>query len=267
MVRTGNAGVMPELVTAARARWPRLAFDEARFVEHVAARVRDDDTAALLPRAGDLLLAFACAQGNAAALAIFDAEHLADCAVHLRRIDPSPAFADEVAQIMREKLFVGDVPRIAEYAGRGSLSGWVRIATMRTALNLRRARTVVLSPHAGDLEVAASGDATLELAKATHRAPFEAAVRTAVARLDPRQRTVLRLHYVDGLGIDKICVLYKVGRSTISRWLVDTRERLQAEIRTELHRALGVTGRECESLVAALYSQLTLSLGSLLGRE
>jgi RNA polymerase sigma-70 factor, ECF subfamily len=262
---------MVELVAAARMRWQRIAFVEADFAAYLAARLPDGDpvaaAAVLLPRAGDLLLAFACARGDPAALSAFDAEYLSDCAVHLLRIDPSPAFADEVAQIIREKLFVGEAPRIVEYAGRGSLSGWVRVALMRTALNLRRARTVVLSPHGRDLEIAASGDATLELAKATHRAPFESAVRTAVARLDPRQRTVLRLHYVDGLGIDKICVLYNVGRSTIARWLVDTRERLRAEIRAELHRSLGVTGRECESLAAALYSQLTLSLGSLLGNE
>ena len=92
-------------------------------------------------------------------------------------------------------------------------------------------------------------------------------MRVAVARLDARQRTVLRMHDVDGLGIDKICVLYDVNRSTIARWLVDTRETLRAQIRAELHRTLGVTGRECESLVGALYSQLTLSLGSLLGTD
>ena len=75
---------------------------------------------------------------------------------------------------------------------------------------------------------------------------------------------MLRFHYVDGLGIERSPLLYKVHRSTVARWLADTRDALHSTIRTELRHRLGVSGSECESMVSALYSQLTLSLGSLL---
>jgi RNA polymerase sigma-70 factor, ECF subfamily len=266
--------VLEELFASAREQWPDLAITGELFAAFLAERIPTGDPLVALrglhARAGDLMIACGCVHGVPAALAAFDAAYLADCAVHLRRIDGSPAFADEVAQVIREKLLVRQPdrpPRIADYLGRGSLSGWVRVALMRTALNLRRAHTIVLAPDRRDLEIAASGDATLELAKLHHRDAFQSAVRVAVAQLDARQRTVLRLHYVDGLGIDKICGLYGVNRSTIARWLVDTREALRGAIRRELHRSLGVSGRECESLAGALYSQLTLSLASLLGRD
>jgi len=221
-------------------------------------------------RAGDLFLACACLHDVPGALAVFDAEVLALHEAALRRIDPSPAFADEVAQLVRTRLFVGDAehpPRIGEYAGRGSLLAWVRVIATRIALNLQRARTVGLAGGPDDLELATGGDAALLYAKANYREAFEAAVRVAVAELAPEQRTMLRLYYLDGLGIDKLAALYGMHRSTVARRLGDTRAALGGTIRAELRRTLGMSGAEAESIMSALYSQLTMSLGSLLRSE
>lgn len=259
------------IVTSGRAAWPRLDVDDASFVRHLAERAPPTALASTLARyvsrANDLWLAHACLHGSPLALAAFERMCLAGCGSYLRRIDDSPAFTADVAQLVREKLLVGTAeapPRIAEYAGRGSLASWVRVAVMRTALNLRRARTVELAASDADLDVAVEGDPELAFAKASYREPFAAALRTAAAGLTAQQRTLLRLHYVDRLGIDKIAVVYKVHRSTVARWLADTRDVLHATIRSELRQRLGISGSECESMVSALYSQLTLSLGSLL---
>ena len=36
--------------------------------------------------------------------------------------------------------------------------------------------------------------------------------------LSAQERTVLRLHVLDGLGTDEIGALYKVHRTTVARW-------------------------------------------------
>lgn len=271
----GVADALAGIVDPARAAWPAGWIDEADFLRHVAARTTATTEAELIAalrrattHAADLWLACACARGSAGALTAFDAAHLSGLARVLRRVDDAPAFCDEVAQILREKLFVGDGERpgrIGEYDGRGSLAAWVRVIALRTALNLRRARTVVLVPDGEALEPATGGDAALRFAKTHYREPFEAAVRAAVDALDARGRTLLRLHYIDGLGIDKIAALYAVHRSSIARWLTDTREALRIGIRVALQASMGVAGRECDSMASALFSQVTLSLRSLLG--
>lgn len=272
--RAELSAALHAIVDPARAAWPARWIDEQCFVQHLARHTGTSSgtgviaaLARMQPHAGDLWLACACSHGVVAALQAFDTAHLSALPRLLRRIDDSPAFVDELAQILREKLFVGDgerPARIAEYTGRGTLAGWVRVTVTRTALNLRRARTVVLARDGDALEAATDDDAALQFAKANYRGPFQDAVRAAVATLDARGRTLLRLHYVDGLSIDKIALLYGVHRSSIARWLSDTRNVLGAAIRTALRSSMGVSGRECDSMASALLSQMTLSLGSLL---
>jgi RNA polymerase sigma-70 factor (ECF subfamily) len=58
----------------------------------------------------------------------------------ISHIDPSPDFADEVVQVLLERLLVsrpGEAPTIADYSGRGALGGWLRIVAVRTCYNLR----------------------------------------------------------------------------------------------------------------------------------
>src|SRR5262249_51360296 len=54
--------------------------------------------------AEDLYLACACAAGNAAALAAFDARYLGQVKVFLGRMKPPPALVEEVKQALRVRL-------------------------------------------------------------------------------------------------------------------------------------------------------------------
>src|SRR5262249_26812555 len=129
------------IVVAAQRAWPEVALDGARFVRHIAERL---PAQVALPEAlaglhaNDLYVACACADGNAAAVAIFEREYLARVVASAARVNRSPDFVDEVRQRLRERLLVGAAPRIADYNGSGPLAGWVRVAVIRTALNLRR---------------------------------------------------------------------------------------------------------------------------------
>jgi RNA polymerase sigma-70 factor (ECF subfamily) len=86
-----------------------------------------------------------------------------------------------------------------------------------------------------------------------------------MAVLAPAERTLLRLHFVDGLSLDKLAVIEQISRSTVARRLVELRARLAAATKAELHRALGIAGKELDSMVGLLQSQLHLSLARLLG--
>src|SRR5262249_50262336 len=93
--------------------------------------------------ATDLYLACACAQGDPNALRVFERCYMPEATAHLLRAREGEAFADEVRQALRERIFValdGQLPRIGTYSGRGPLAAWVRIAAVRVASNLQRAR-------------------------------------------------------------------------------------------------------------------------------
>ena len=220
--------------------------------------------------AADLELAAACAHGDAAALAAFDREHLSQVGAFIARIDADPAFAEEVRQRLRAKLLVaepGQRPRIADYAGQGPLGGWVRVAAVRMALDLRKARresAVGLATDAAAHAVAAGADPELEMVRKRHGAQVESAIREALAALSARQRQLLRLAIVEGVGIDRLATMYRVHRATAARWVAAAREALLEAVLSQLGHELRIGRGEAHSLAGAVRSQLDISLGPLL---
>ena len=59
-----------------------------------------------------------------------------------------------------------------------------------------------------------------------------------LGQLAPEQRSLLRLHYVDGLTMDQLSRLYKTPRSTVARHVAAVRE----DILKEMHRVLVPAG-------------------------
>jgi RNA polymerase sigma-70 factor, ECF subfamily len=144
---------------------------------------------------------------------------------------------------------------------------------MRTALSFLRGRDG--TPYADDALAdravanmpAGTGDPELDVVRARYAGEFKAALEGALAKLQAQDRTVLRLHYVDGLNIDQIGGIYRVHRSTVARWIARTREGLLAEARQVLMTQLRLTTKEFQSLVAAMQSQIHLSIHRFLGHE
>lgn len=173
---------------------------------------------------------------------------------------------------IREKLFVaapGVPTKIAEYAGRAPLRAWLRTVAVRAALNLRRgaraAESEAVTTSDERMLGGAGVDPEVRLAKARSKAVFEQALRAAVARLSAKERTLLRLHLVNGLSIDVLGAHYRVGRSTAARWLAAAREALREHTRAELMARLGPA--DLTSILAFVRSQLDLSAQGLLGED
>jgi RNA polymerase sigma-70 factor (ECF subfamily) len=258
---TSLEGRLASCLQAARAVWPTVILEGAAFASHLGERASSEAALARL-HTSDLFLACACLDSQPEALLAFEAAFMAQLEPHLRRYDPSPAFADEVRQILRERFFVwahGAPPRIAGYSGRGTLGAWVRVAAVRVALRLslqNRARPP-------ESEAMLGPDPELQYVRARYQAAFASALADALGGLEAAERNLLRLHFVEGLTVDGLAPIYGIHRATAARRLAEARDRLLASTRAHLHEALGISGRELDSLLALVRSWIEINLSTL----
>jgi RNA polymerase sigma-70 factor len=250
-------------LAAAHAAWPDVAIDDAAFLDHLARCAGDRVTADLDVAA--IYLGLGCITGNAAALAAFEATYLGALPRWLARITSDAALVDEVAQQLRVKLFVGDRPAIARYV-RGSLAAWLRVVASRLAIDVLRQRDQPIAEPEVELRSLADA-ADRALAKAEFRAPVEAAFAEALAALEPTDRAMLRLCFVDGVGLDGIGRIYRLSKSAVSRRLSRCRAMLLADVKARLGASLGIAPSELHSLLEQVQSALHLSLPRLLATQ
>jgi RNA polymerase sigma-70 factor (ECF subfamily) len=253
-----------ELWATARTAWPEITVSRDTFVAYLGERLGDTDPAQL--QLGDLYLACACVSGDPRALAVLDRRFFGDVGAFIAHIDPSPELADEVRQHLREKLLVAApnaTVKLADYRGRGPLGGWLRVAAVRTALNAVRARKQPVDADADELE-APVDDPELTVLKSRYATELRDAFEATLAALPSDERTVLSMHYLDGLTIDEIGVTYGVHRATVARWLEKSRTAILADTRRRLGKRLQLAGAELDSLIGFARSRLDVSLRRLL---
>jgi RNA polymerase sigma-70 factor (ECF subfamily) len=249
-------------VADARARWPKIALDADAFAEHLAGLGR-----AAPAFAADVYLAAACATGDPAALRVLDDDIVARVPSMVRRLDGAAAFGDEVAQAVRVRLLVkdaDDAPRIARFNGDVPLAAWVRVVALRVALNAKRGGET--APPPDDRVLGATDDPEIEYLRARYNEPFTQAFGDALAALGDDDRTILRLHYVDGLNIEGIGRIYGVHRATVARWLARIRSEVLEAARVRLAAQLGADADEAESVIGVLAGELDMTLSRILGR-
>jgi RNA polymerase sigma-70 factor (ECF subfamily) len=252
--------------------WPGLGLPAEAFVHHLASR-RSDGAAASTPerlarvRAADLYLACACAARLRGAVEAFDRALLSRMDAFLSRMRPSPAFVDEVRQALREKLFVGRdgaPPKIGEYDGQGALESWVRVIALRAAIDLKRQGGATAAAPEGAKEPHTSLDPEIGYLKRRYRRAFSAAFRGAVAALDPDDRELLRLRFVEGLTQAEVAARLGVHRATVVRRLDAAQQAVNDGARRLLQAELRATESELASLEGLMRSQIEMSLPGLL---
>ncbi len=218
--------------------------------------------------AADLYLAAACASGDAAAIAAFEAELVPVIRQAVRRLHDSDH--DEVVQIVRERVLVapvGGAPRIAEYSGQGPLRAWVRIAAMRLALNaLRAGRRWILVGDVKLFETIAAEHGDGRSAERYREAATDA-LRAAFTTLSPRDRNLLRMHHLHGLSVDELAPALGVHRATVARWIAAAREQLLAQTRLGLVERLHVGASTIDSVLAGIASEVDVSVVRLLAED
>lgn len=267
--------VLANAVARARAAWPELPLAGERFASFLGDRVSPDEIEAAPVE--DLWAACACDvrpdeatdagdPARARAIAAVEARYFPDVEAALRKMGTHASRIDELKQVLRHHLFVGDPaagtpPRIADYRGTGDLRGWLRVTATRAALKLirRDARDV----PADDVLLEASAahdDPELSYMKQAYRAAFKEAFQEALESLSPRERLLLKQQVVDGLSIDELGALYQAHRATAARWLSSAREKLLSRTKRIFMMHARISAEECESIMRLVRSQLDVSI-------
>lgn len=216
----------------------------------------------------DLYIASACLEDCPGAYAAFTTNFFAPLESQLVSMGLDEQDIDDLGQSLRVKLFVAEhteQPRIYKYVGKGRLGGLVQVMVIREALNGRRRSRREVANEDALLEIPAIvADPELASIRQQCTREFRLAFECAIEALSRHQRTLLRLRHIDELSVDEIADLYKVHRTTASRWYSSIRETVSAETKKELREHLSATPSQLESLVRLVDGQIDLSMDRLL---
>jgi RNA polymerase sigma-70 factor (ECF subfamily) len=264
MEPTDLEGAVREALEAGRQAWPDVELTEAQFAGWVGERAIAAE--ALRARGADLYLACACALGADRALLLFDRTFLHSLRPTIARSALGPEQLDELRQRLRVRLLTGPNPRIGTFQGQGPLGAWVRVAAARLALEVSAgARDAAESDGALiDALVNAGVDPELSAAKRQFQAEFRAALEQSLATLEAREKTLLRMHFLDHLNIDEMGTVFRVHRATIARWLVAIRRQVFDRVCEKLSLELRSSPSEVASLVRLVRSEVEVSILRLL---
>ncbi len=251
-------------LTQALVRWPAFGVEHV-FLSRLNSGILDaDEVTAFVSE--DFYLACAAVKGVSPAVSLVDGL-LKEQFQSLGHFRLAVHELDEIRAVLMQSLVVaadGNRPRLERYLGRGPLAGWLRVVATREVITWLRLRS--RQPVADDDALLGSVEAPAEvpelaLMKEKYRGEFSAAFRRAIAKLEQRDRNLLRQHYLDELSLEDLASLYRVHRATAARWLSSARSSLLLLTRQELGAALGLPAHEVESLMRLLQSRLDFSAG------
>ena len=246
-----------------------IALDREEFVVALAGLPPAFDSVRS-ERLQELALGLACARGDDLALRRFERDYLAALPRMLGSMKLSPDMLDEVAQEVRRKLLVrteSGPAKIGGYAGRGSLHGLLKVTATRTALSMLRAGGREAPADTTMADVVGERDPELTFLKARYRVAFREAFEDAVAELEPRQRNLLRLHFLRKVTLEELATLYGVHRATIVRHLARVRDDIDRATKRTLRSRLSVSPDELESVMDLIRSRFDVSVERLLRTE
>jgi RNA polymerase sigma-70 factor (ECF subfamily) len=258
-------GKLDELFAAGRAAWPKITLAADAFAKHLALHVKNESALDGI-HASDLYLACAVSLHDRAALAAFEEQFMAKVPDFVLRLRIEREAIEEVQQKLRETLILGadgKPPKITEYSGKGALGGWLRVTAVRSALNHMRGR----GPKTQDVgeDISLAGDPELAYVKEHAQDLFVDAFKRVLANLEANERTILRLHYIEGLTMDQLARLYQTPRSTIARRVADARQQILIATESLLRDERRLSPSAVASLIRDARSRLEVTLTRLLG--
>lgn len=263
---------LQSFIASGRAAWPTIEVDDEALVRYVAERFQPGQQVSTTHAEG-MYLAFACASGDPLAAKAFEKSCGKVMKACYRRLG-FMQFAEEINQRVLRSIFVGEGnggPAIRNYTGRGSLSSWVRVVTVREAYRLTRSERKKSKREVGGVDERIMDQAVFDEAnpemlhlKRDYRAKFKQSFQRAFERLDHRERNILRYQYLDGLNLEQIGTIYDASRATVARWRAKARARLLAETRKIMRDDFNVPLEEFDGAIRLIESAMDVSLSRLL---
>ena len=227
--------------------------------------------------AADLVLAFACSQGDADALAQFERDFGPDIDRMARRGVADESDAADVAQRVRLKVLFPPpqserepgAAKISTFNGRGPLRAWVRVVCSRMIVDEHRDARETGKITADRSIVDALGhvavDPGTQWIRDRYRDTVKAAMEAAFVGLSAKDRRLLRGVLVQRMSTESVGIRFGVHRTTAARWVEDARRRLVEQTQMELRRRIGPEREDAlRSLVALVRSTIDLSVVRLL---
>src|SRR5262245_7669535 len=199
---------------AGRAAWPEVRLDLSAFQRWLHAAAIEAD--ALAERGDELYLVAGCVACEPEAHQAFERRYLSPMTHNVGRIALSPDQADELRQQLRVSLLLGAQPKIGSFRGQGPLGAWVQVCAVRIAHEMGADNDRLVSSDANMLDGLVAQDADQEVlaAKSQYRDAFQAALEECFLTLPSRQKTLLRMHFLDGMSIDEMGQVFHVHRAT-----------------------------------------------------
>jgi RNA polymerase sigma-70 factor (ECF subfamily) len=260
-----EAQTVRQVLEQGRAHWRDVPLEEAALTRYIDERQITGPQA--LERAADIYLAAACVEGAPQAMNAFERTYLPQVENYVRRLALSADQVDEVRQQLRIRFLSGPSPRIAKYNASAPLGAYLRVAAIRIGLDLvGAAERGGIDPEDDDLNKEFGNQARAEFSVLRHRylPMFQEALESSLGSLSARDKTLLRLHFVEGMNVDALGTIYRVHRATAARWLVDIRKRVFDGVRAQMAIDLRTSPSEFKSLLNVIRSDLRASLVRLL---
>ena len=242
-----------------RRAYPGLELDEATFHSWLV-QTPTGNGAAVGDSKGhvaDLFLACACAEKLPGAIELFE-RVLTSARAALVRAGGAAPDVDDALQLLRERLLVGG--HIRDFSGRGSLAAWTRVSLAHQLATLQRARGRTAVRERQEASQLAAVDPELALLRQRYSGEFRAAISDAFDNLTVEQRNILRLHFVDGVGLEGMAAILRFSRATAGRRVQEARTALLEGTMALLGKRLHASPSEVESLFRAVRSALEVSL-------
>ncbi len=260
---------LAKLLEGGRRAWPGIevqAHDFFAFLGRCLPLEAAADLGSL--RAADLYILCAFSLGLPGAAQAFDEVYMRRVAAALGRLSTPSALIADIQQELRQRLVEMRSPRPDQklYAGRGDLASWLCVSAVREA-NRRRERgkrEQPLDECQAVLLASPEEDPEMAYLQRTYKRELQAAFKEAIASLTSKQRNILRYHFLDGLSIDRIGLLYGVHRATAARWINQARDALCVRTRELVCQRVSVSQEGFDRLLGLLESQIRIHLDAAL---
>ncbi|HEY7374537.1 MAG TPA: hypothetical protein VIF57_20405 [Polyangia bacterium] len=260
MEGNGRNGEIESIANTGNARWPQFGIGGNDLMDYSA---RAPLAESAHQHAADLVLACACVKNVQSAVSELDRMIRDNVPMFVRRIDRNPEFSADLCQRLHERLLLGDPPRLATYTGSGPLLHWLRVMTVRLAIDTKREESPLMNVFAATFadNMAADGvGPEMDVLKARYGPSLLEAVSRGLRALPRRQRAVLRLYVLARLSSDEIGHMYRVHRATVARWVSAAERSVFDTVKAEFREKWGLATSDVASLARLIRSQLPISL-------
>lgn len=262
----GLAARLQQAMSRSEAKWPKIALSGEAFALALGRVTAKDCPESPLEQLffEDLFLVTACLAKDHAALVLLEREYAPRIGAWCSRLGVASGEVSEVEQATRTRLLVGDKdspPKLLAYSARGPLHAFIRAVVANWIVSeKRKERPMVPIGDSGIAERAVVHDPALATVRAQYAECFRVAIRAALEALPTRDRTLLRLVYVDGVSVERVALTYGVHRVSASRWLSHARHSLLEGTKSRMGTLTRLTHSEVESVARMCLSMVDLSL-------